>query len=754
MVKSSSKLALRKFTKNKFLLMGLSLLVIIGVAFFVLLFTISTRYGETTEQYFLEYAYADCTFYGSFDSDNLNLVKQQPGITLAESRYVKDYRNGDITFRAISLTENINKPYIYTGEMPANQTQCLILKKNADAMNIKLGDTVTIGEKNLKVSGLMASPEYIYLVKNDRSMMSDPNSFGVVYVNKDFFSGNFNEIVVKGLGFDNKQIEKNINKQNQQADGSYISGFEQAKSLLQSQQLNYTGYKADLDQIKSFSYIFPGVFALLILMVVYVVLKRTAVKERKQIAIYKALGAKNSQVIKIYLTQFIIAFSIAALIGCIITMFIVDIIINMFSSMFVMPLLSYHLYPYLWVGSIGVSLLLCIIPGILSLLDVLKMQPTEAMRPKTRKGGRKILIEKMPFLWNKFSFNTKHTLKSMFRSKARFFAVFLGIAGTCALLTLSFGFNNSIQNTRNAYFNEFAKYDLIANFDQLPLEEQDKSIDVLSSDDEYAKALQFPVNIKDTDCIVTVVASDFNFLNLDSGKLKSGIIIPEYYAKQWKVKEGESVSIEGYTYKISAVITQTMALSLYTSYEYIANINAGFLSVYNTIYVRGQNLENLTGYLNANEILYSTIEDDTATFRSVSQTLDMLIYIMLICALVLGIAVLYTVGLMNLSARENEYMLMSTMGYGRKKIMLTYIKEILIQILFAMPIGFLFGNLLIYAIQGQFSNSSFVVKATVYPLSYLLSIGIVLLIGTIIYFVTDRQIKKLDIVEGLKAQDD
>lgn len=148
-MKSVNKLAFRKLKSNKFILIGLSLIVIIGVAFFVILFTISTRYGETTEQYFIEYAYADCTFYGSFDDGDLSSVKLQPGITSAEGRYVKDYRKGEVTFRAISLTENINKPYFYSGEMPSGKAECLILKKNADAMNIKIGDIITLKKRKV-----------------------------------------------------------------------------------------------------------------------------------------------------------------------------------------------------------------------------------------------------------------------------------------------------------------------------------------------------------------------------------------------------------------------------------------------------------------------------------------------------------------------------------------------------------------------------------------------------------------------------
>jgi putative ABC transport system permease protein len=127
---------------------------------------------------------------------------------------------------------------------------------------------------------------------------------------------------------------------------------------------------------------------------------------------------------------------------------------------------------------------------------------------------------------------------------------------------------------------------------------------------------------------------------------------------------------------------------------------------------------------------------------------------MIACSIILGFTVLYSVGLINLSAREYEYMFMGVMGYPHKSIMLAQAKETVLQLLMEIPLGFGMGNLLLDAIKGEFSGSNFVVADVIYPHSYLLAALAVMGVTLIMLQVTSRHIKKLDIVEGLKAQED
>jgi len=736
-MKSGLRLTLRKMRSHIPQLSGLMLLLIVGVCFYITLFTIVLRYEETAEQYFIDQAYADVTFYGAFDDESVGLLSEFDGILATQGRTVRDFRDGERIIRVISLTESINTPYLHNGRLPSNETEAVLLNRNAKAMGFSIGDSLTIGERSLVITGLAASPEYIYMAQNERTMMAQPGNFGVMFVTQGFFPHVYNEIVA--LIDDGVSITEA---------SEAVSAF---RTVLRENQLNHIMYRRDLGEIRSFAFIFPFVFAVLIAVVIYVMLSRTIQKDRKQIGTMKALGITDNMIIGIYLSQFCFAAVAGALLGGVAAMFITDIIIGIFAAMFEVPALSFAFYPGLWLPAVVVSVLLCALSGLIALTSILPLLPAHAMRPRIPKGGRRILLEHAGFLWQRFSFNTRYALKNSFRNKSRFFAVVLGMCGSCALLVFSFGFYNSIGNTQDRYFNDFANYDVIVSFDPVPLFAEHPSREQI---DYSFKALLLPVDIREESYILAIVEPGFDMVNIPVEALSSGVIVPEYFARQWRVKLGDTLEINGFSANVSAVVPQHLALTIYTGFDYINTLNADIPPVYNTIYGRSADMAALTGYLEANGIDFVTIEDDKTSFDSIMESMEVLIWFMIACALLLGFTVLYSVGLINLSAREYEYMFMGVMGYPRKSIIAAHIKETTMQLALAIPLGFLFGNLLLELIKDEFSGSSFVVAAAIYPQSYIISAVSVVVVTALMALVTSRHIERLDIVEGLKARNE
>ncbi|MCL2018912.1 MAG: ABC transporter permease [Oscillospiraceae bacterium] len=734
--KISLLIAVRKMRSHIPQLLGLILLLTVGVCFFITLFTIVFRYEETAEKYISDYDYADVTFYGRFNDESVKALRER-GV-IAEGRTVQDFRDlgeNALIFRAVSLTNNVNIPYIYEGVLPENSDECLLLKRNAAALGIAVGDMVTIGGKTLTVTGISASPEYIYMVQNERIMMAQPDCFAVVYVVPDFFEMGYNEIVVIGDAGDFVP------------DGTF-------QAITRSDYTNYILYRNDLSEIGSFAYIFPTIFSVLIAAVIYVMLLRSIQKDRRQIGTMKALGMSDGKIIGIYLSQFCIAALIGALLGGAATIFICDLIIDIFSAMFEVPTLSFAFYPILWFGAMVVSVLLCAISGLIALTRILPLLPAHAMRPRIPKSGRKILLEHAEFIWKRLTFNTRYALKNTLRNKSRFFAVVLGMCGSCALLTFSLGFYNSITRTQDEYFDGFANYDIIINFEPIPhIFENAEQLEI-SQIDESFKALVMPVKILDDNYILAITEEGFDMVNIPAAELQNGVIIPEYFAKLWKVKVGDKLDINGYTAVISAITPQHLGLTMYTSFDYAKTIIDELPPVYNTIYARSGDMAALTEILIKNNIDFATIADDNTSFDSIMESMSVLIWFMIFCSVVLGFTVLYSVGLINLSAREYEYMFMGVMGESHRRILTAHVKETLLQLVIAVPLGFLSGNLILDAIKGEFSNSSFVISAAIFPQSYVAAALAVIGVTAVMTAVTSRHIKGLDIVEGLKGRDE
>jgi putative ABC transport system permease protein len=465
----------------------------------------------------------------------------------------------------------------------------------------------------------------------------------------------------------------------------------------------------------------------------------------------KALGVSDGRIIGRYLSQFCVTALIGALLGCVAAVFLCDLIIGVFSAMFVVPTLSFVFYPSLWAGAILVSVLLCALSGLIALFSILPLLPAHALRPRVPKSGKRILLERAGSIWKRLSFNTRYALKSSFRNKGRFFAVVLGMCGSCALLAFSLGFYDSIGNTQDKYFREFANYDVIVSFDPIPLSFGHPALERI---EESSKALMIHAEILDEYYTVAVVEQGFDMFYIPVEALQAGVIIPEYLADVWNAGVGDTLNIGGHDAVVSAVVPQYLGLTLFTGFDYISSITDEIPAVYNTIYGRSADMATLTSYLKENGIDFATVDDDKTSFDSIMESMSVLIWLMISCAVVLGFTVLYSVGLINLSAREYEYMFMGVMGYMHKSIVMAHIKETIVQLVLAIPLGFLLGNLLLEAIKGEFSGDSFVISAAIYPQSYIISAVSVICVTVIMVFVTSRHIEKLDIVEGLKVRDE
>lgn len=730
------RLMFRKMRSHLPQLLGMSLLVAVGVAFFVILYTIYLSYDFNAKKLFADYNYANLTYYGSFSEMEVQTLLQQKGIERAQGRTVRDYHDGDITLRAISLTNGVNTPYLYEGTMPKTELECLLIKKHAQARGLTIGDSINVNGKSLQITGIAASPEYVYLVKNERTPMAESKEFGVVFVKKEFFVEPYNEIVA--LTDSDADAEPTGD----------IIGAE--KAVKQEDQINHMMFVSDLDQVRTFAYVFPAIFALLIVMVMYVMLKRAITKDRRQIGICKALGLEERRIVFIYTAEGAFAALVGAIIGCIAAMLICDTIIGLFAVMFEVPGLSFRFYPLLWCGVILSATLLCAATALISVRSVLKPLPAQAMRPlvpHVRMKG----AQASSGLWNMLSFNTRYALKSAFRNKGRFLAMLLGMCGSCTLITFAMGFYDSAQYTLDSYFNDFACYDILMEFDLMPLEVEPA---ILKEVDSFDKALTLPVTIDDKEYRLITVEDSFAMQNIDTALLKGGIILPDYYAKLWEVGVGDTITINDTQVRVAGLSEQGFALSIYAGYEYAKSVFSDFPAVYNTVYAKDSNISALSDLLQENGISFSTLEGDKAGFSSIIESLNTLIAFMLVCAIILGLTVLYSVGLINLSTREYEYMFMGVMGYPLKSIVLAHIKESLLQYILSVPVGCAAGLGLVYLIKDAFSGDSFAIYPAIYGRSYVTAALIVAAMAVVMTMVTARHVAGLDIVEGLKQQDE
>lgn len=737
MLKIPLKLTLRKMKKYKYQYLGISILIAVGLAFFLILATIKEAYEDETLNFFDTYVYADLTMYGDYTDKDQEAIQELFESANVQARYVIDELLDGQTIRWMSITEEINQLYFYEGSYPSDG-EVALQKKFAEEKELSVGQTITLFDQTYTISGIVTSPEHVYLVKNEQSFMLSGADLGIVYVNQSFFTGTYQEILIHG-----ELSTDRINQLKQLYPNSlYVN---------QEQQINYQLFKADLDQIETFSVIFPTVFFMLIILMIYVMINRSVIEERRQVGIYKALGYQTHRVIWIYLLQILIVTTVGILLSFLLTYGLTDVIIKAFSAMFEVPQLNFKFYPIYWILSISVLVILNTLFCVLSLLKIVKQLPAHLLRPSKVKHRKMLLGDRLLKLFPSMSFNSKYAVKSMMRNKSRFLTMIAGISGTLTLLIFAFSFYDSIGYTKAIHFDDFISYDASVSFEPMLLNDDHVSLSVA---DTYDKVLTIPVVLDDELQKVMIVEDDFKAMDIDMTSLASGVMLPKYLANQLEVEIGDTILLDDDQFRVSGIVDQHFNLSVFVSRSYIESVTGSSYGVYNTVYLSTSKLNELEDLKETHPFTYQTVIDEKKGFDSIMESLEGLIWFMLGASVILGAVVMLSMGQMNLTSRMDEYIFLRAVGYPDHKITLIGIKELIFQFVLSAGLAVYLSNLVIVRVALEFSSKQFVLAVSTAYVTYVLSflIGIVLSCVTVIY--SKYYISGLDIVESMKMRED
>jgi putative ABC transport system permease protein len=87
--------------------------------------------------------------------------------------------------------------------------------------------------------------------------------------------------------------------------------------------------------------------------------------------------------------------------------------------------------------------------------------PADLIRPRAPLPGKRVFMERIPFIWKRLSFLTKVTVRNILRYKKRFFMTIIGIAGCTGLLLTGFGIRDSVTGIVDKQFGQIFTYDMV-----------------------------------------------------------------------------------------------------------------------------------------------------------------------------------------------------------------------------------------------------------------------------------------------------
>ena len=558
-----------------------------------------------------------------------------------------------------------------------------------------------------------------------------------------------------------------------------INKIEKCKWYIQN-RLDNSGYNNIFDAIKTMSNIarlFPAIFYLVAVLISLTSMTRMIEEERIEIGTLKALGYTNMQIISKYIIYSLLACIIGGVLGMTVGLYLLPTIVwSLYSMIYNMP----HFYcTYRFgIGLIGIILAFICIGGATLLVarKELKQMPSVLMRPKPPKNGKKILLEKISFIWKRFNFSHKVTARNIFRYKKRAIMTVVGIAGCTGLMLTGFGIRDSVDDIPSAQFNGIFKYDTsitLSNTNGLSdIEEYLKNNESIENFVEVC-ATTGELSKESTSCNVTVFVPDsldnynsvYNLIDYQTEEAISisneGIIITDKAAETLGLTVGDEITfIDGddvqYQFKIENIAKNHVGHYVYMSKEIYENNFKPYKT--DIVYLNTKNIsdeaqnEILKNILNMDGV--ASVSSINALMQSVSDMLNTMNYVVLVlivASAMLDFVVLYNLANINIAERQREIATLKVLGFHDNEVDNYINKENIIFTVLGIALGLILGTFLTSAIIGSIEIDVLKFIRNIKPISYVYSAIITLLFSFIVNFIIHFVLKKIDMIESLKS---
>jgi putative ABC transport system permease protein len=148
---------------------------------------LSLNMGRLFTNFSVDYAQEDADFTTDQPVQNIPELEEKYDLLLEEGKTVDYNITGDKVLRIFSENTSVNIPAVLKGK-PLSGKDILLDPAYAKANKKNIGDSIEIYGKSFRIAGYMSLPNYIYPLKSDGDIMSDPNTFGLAVISKDDFA--------------------------------------------------------------------------------------------------------------------------------------------------------------------------------------------------------------------------------------------------------------------------------------------------------------------------------------------------------------------------------------------------------------------------------------------------------------------------------------------------------------------------------------------------------------------------------------
>ena len=720
----------------------------------------------TLDTYYEENNLADfwVTLPAGVDRTSLDKVSGVDGIAAVRARASADLETtleGDasVSVTAYDGEMDINTPLLREGELLdiADKRGCLIEERFAQAHGLSLGDRITVKlsgqEYTFLIRGIAVSPEYI--VVSD-GIVADPNAYGYILIN----SCAMRELPLTQIV---AMLEEGADSDTVRA--AIEEALPDALVVDRTSHSSTARANNDAQMFENMTLIFPILAYAVAALIVMTTLSRMIDNQRLQMGTLSALGFSARQIKNHYLSYAIAPSLIGAVLGTLIGHYTLPFFL--WDALIGQNEMPYQLVPPISVPAWIMTALSVIMSVCIMLFSYHKAaQETTAalLRPKPPKDGKRILLERMTFLWSRFSFNAKMITRNLMRNKLRTLMSLVGLLCCNMLIITSLGLQDSVTAMSVNYYTGTLSYDVRAN---------------LKGEVGTAESYERRLEADTVECVMEQSIS----LRADGGTRTVMMTVLEDDQTLQHLGEHETfVSIQPGTAAVTYKLTKTLGISLGDTIrlylpgddEPLTMVVGQIVSnnVSQGVYLnrstweaqrKGDFTPTAIQLLGPSESCLSLLEDmdevDSIDYPAdqiqdmlwMLDTLSSVFTLLTGIALALAFVICYNMGLMNFVERTREYATLKVLGYHQKEIRKLILRENNIISTLGVLLGVAPGILLTDVILHSCEPESGYYPGAPALQSVLIACAITFCFSYLLQLLLTRKVKKIDMVEALKS---
>ncbi|MEY8459169.1 ABC transporter permease [Lactococcus ileimucosae] len=544
----------------------------------------------------------------------------------------------------------------------------------------------------------------------------------------------------------------------------------------------YQNFVDNSTRIDTLSNIFPVVLFAIAVLVSLTTMTRFVEEERGNMGLLTALGYSNTQIRRKFLVYGAVSASAGAAVGAILGHVVLPhVVFNAYSASSTFSDLILTFSPFWTVVSFAIALACTVLPAYLVTQVELRGVPAALFLAKPPKAGSRIFLERIKPIWSRMSFTYKVTARNIFRYKQRMLMTIVGVAGCTALLVMGFGIRDSISGLGQKQFGEILHYNMLAvSQDNLTRKEQDELNHFLHSENIKAyETVHFEQlhqkahnNRQDISLMVPKNEQDFgNFVTLRNRISQQnltlsdqGAILSEKLAGLLSAKVGDEIALKTaedkeVKVKVSGIAEMYMGHYMFMNQNYYKKVfgenfspNANLLQLQDSSYSATQKVA-VDFMQSPGAIAVSQNNDLQKTIDAFLHGINSVMFVLIGCAILLAIIVIYNLTNINVSERIRELSTIKVLGFYDREVTLYIYRETILLSILGILVGFGLGSYFHHVIITMLPTDLTMFNPNLLWSNLLLSTMITLATTLGLSVIVHRKLKKIDMLGALKSID-